>query len=215
MSRLPSLRIESHFDRAALALSYLIMDSGTGTAALIDPAACASRWAERVRALGGTLGRQLCTDAFEGTETFGIGRLPVRVMRTPGHMPGGVSFVFGEGLPGGDALVVFVGRTLLMPDLGTAGCVAAGSDARTLFRSINRLLALPPGTRIFTGHDHPPPGREPRCECTVAEQRERNIHVRDGICEDAFVALHAACDAPSPAPAFVANVGSRAPERTH
>lgn len=209
MSRLPPLRIESHFDRAALSLSYLVMDSGSGTAALIDPAGCASRWTERVRALGGTLGCQLCTCAFEGAETFCVGRLPVRVMRTPGLVPGAVSFVFGEGLPGGDALVVFVGQTLLMPDLGTAGCVAPGSDARTLFRSINRLLALPPDARLFTGRDVPPPGREPRCECTVAEQRERNIHVRDGISEEAFVALHAACNGPA-APAFVANVRSRA-----
>lgn len=199
MARFSPLRIESHFDRAAHAISYLVLDGGSGAAALVDPGACVSRWAERVRALGGLVACRLETAAFEGDERFTIGRLPVRVMRTPGLGPDCVSFVVGEGLAGEAA--VFVGRTLLMPDLGTAPCVAPGADARMLFRSINRLLALPAGTRLFTGSDQPPAGCEPRCECTVAEQRERNIHVRDGICEDAFVALHVACDGPSAAAA--------------
>ena len=211
MARFTPLRIESHFDRAAHAISYLVMDGRCGAAALVDAGACASRWAERVRALGGLLACRLETADFEGAERFTIGSLPVRVMPTPGLAPNGVSFVVGEGLPGLGAAAVFVGRTLLMPDLGTTPCSGPGADARTLFRSINRLLALPAETRLFTGSDDPPRGCEPRCECTVAEQRERNIHARDGICEDAFVALHAACDAPR-WPAFVANVRSRAPQ---
>lgn len=200
MARLSPLRIESHFDRAAHAISYLVMDNGSGAAALVDPGACASRWVERVRALGGLVACRLETAAFEGAERFTVGSLPVRVMHTPGLGPACVSFVIGEGSPG--AAAVFVGRTLLMPDLGTAPCSSPGADARTLFRSINRLLALPPETRLFTGSDRPPVGGEPRCECTVAEQRERNIHVRDGICEDAFVALQAARDAPQRIAAF-------------
>lgn len=202
MARHSPLRIESHFDRAAHAISYLVMDGGSGAAAVVDPGPCASRWAERVRALGGLVACRLDTADFEGAERFTIGGLPVRVMRTPGLTPNAVSFVVGEGLPGLGAAAVFVGRTLLMPDLGTVPCSGPGTDARTLFRSINRLLALPAETRIFTGSDQPPRACEPRCECTVAEQRERNIHVRDGICEDAFVALHAACEAPQRIAAF-------------
>jgi len=212
MARLSPLRIESHFDRAAHAISYLVMDNGSGAAALVDPGPCASRWAERARALGGLLACRLETADFDGAERFTLGGLPVRVMRTPGLGPRCVSYVFGEGLPALGAPVAFVGCTLLMPDLGTAPCSGPGADARTLFRSINRLLALPAETRLFLGSDHPPAGCEPRCECTVAEQRERNIHVRDGICEDAFVALHAACDTP-PGRRIVGNVRSRALDR--
>lgn len=93
----------------------------------------------------------------------------------------------------GDA--AFVGDTLFMPDAGSARADFPGGDARTLFRSMRRILSLPPETRLFLCHDYGPGGREIRWESTVAEQRAHNIHVRDGIAEDDFVALRTARDA--------------------
>jgi len=93
----------------------------------------------------------------------------------------------------GDA--VFAGDTLFMPDVGTARADFPGGDAHALYRSIRLLLDLRPETRIYVCHDYPPPGREARWETTVAEQRARNIHVRDGITEEAFVATRTARDA--------------------
>jgi glyoxylase-like metal-dependent hydrolase (beta-lactamase superfamily II) len=92
----------------------------------------------------------------------------------------------------GDA--AFVGDTLFMPDGGTARADFPGSDAATLYRSIRRILELPPATRLFVCHDYQPGGREPRWETTVAEERERNIHVCDDRDEAAFVALRTARD---------------------
>jgi len=92
----------------------------------------------------------------------------------------------------GDA--VFVGDTLFMPDVGTARADFPGGDARTLYRSIRRLLALPGETRLFVCHDYPPQGREPRWQSTVAEQRAANIHVPDGVSEEEFVAMRSARD---------------------
>jgi glyoxylase-like metal-dependent hydrolase (beta-lactamase superfamily II) len=125
---------------------------------------------------------------FADDETFRVGGLEVRVIAMPGHTPACVAYRIGE-----DA--VFVGDTLFMPDVGTARCDFPGGSASQLYRSIRGLLSLPPATRLFMCHDYPPAGRQPCWETTVAEQRAGNIHVRDGITEEAFVAMRTARDA--------------------
>jgi glyoxylase-like metal-dependent hydrolase (beta-lactamase superfamily II) len=119
-------------------------------------------------------------------ERFAIGALQVEALHVPGHTPADMAYRIGD--------AVFVGDTLFMPDVGTARADFPGGDARTLYRSIRRLLALPPETRIFVCHDYPPQGREPRWETTVAQQRAANIHVRDGVSEGEFVAMRTARD---------------------
>lgn len=118
---------------------------------------------------------------FDDEESFRLGELNVRVMHTPGHTPACLTYVVGQ-----DA---FVGDTLFMPAYGTARCDFPGGDAATLFRSIRRVLALPPETRLHLCHDYPEEGVEPCWVTTVAAQREGNIHVRDGISEAAFVQM--------------------------
>jgi glyoxylase-like metal-dependent hydrolase (beta-lactamase superfamily II) len=131
-------------------------------------------------------GRQF--DALFGDgDSYAIGALTARVIHTPGHTPACATHLIGD--------AAFVGDTLFMPDVGTARADFPGGDARTLYRSIRRILALAPATRLFTGHDYPPNGRGPRFETTVAAQRAGNIHVRDGVGEDAFVRLRMARDA--------------------
>ncbi len=119
-------------------------------------------------------------------ERFAIGALQAEALHVPGHTPADMAYRIGD--------AVFVGDTLFMPDVGTARADFPGGDARTLYRSIRRLLALPPETRIFVCHDYPPQGREPRWETTVAQQRAANIHVRDGVSEGEFVAMRTARD---------------------
>ncbi|MFP5401310.1 MAG: MBL fold metallo-hydrolase [Gammaproteobacteria bacterium] len=123
---------------------------------------------------------------FEDGERFRIGELEVEVMHTPGHTPACLSYLVGQ-----DA---FVGDTLFMPDYGTARCDFPGGDAATLFRSIRKLLSLPPETRLHLCHDYPPDDRAPVWETTVAEQRAKNIHVHDGVAEADFVAMRTARD---------------------
>jgi glyoxylase-like metal-dependent hydrolase (beta-lactamase superfamily II) len=123
---------------------------------------------------------------FADDETFRIGTIPARVILTPGHTPACVSYLIGD--------AVFVGDTLFMPDSGTARCDFPGGDAPTLYRSVQRLYALPAETRMFICHDYQPGGREPAFETTVAEQRARNIHINDATTEEAFVALRIARD---------------------
>ena len=123
---------------------------------------------------------------FEDGEHFHIGEIDVEVMHTPGHTPACLTYVVGQ-----DA---FVGDTLFMPDYGTARCDFPGGDAATLFRSIRKVLSLAPETRLHLCHDYPPEGREPAWETTVAEQRNSNIHVHDGITEAEFVAMRTARD---------------------
>jgi glyoxylase-like metal-dependent hydrolase (beta-lactamase superfamily II) len=98
---------------------------------------------------------------------------------------------------------VFVGDTLFMPDVGTARCDFPGGDAHALYRSTRRILSLPPETRLFMCHDYPPSGRGPSWECTVADQRSDNIHVRDGITEEAFVAMRTRRDATLEMPVLI------------
>ena len=121
-------------------------------------------------------------------DTFRIGGLEGRALHTPGHTPACMTYVIGD--------AGFVGDTLFMPDFGTARTDFPGGDARTLYRSIKRVLALPPETRLFMCHDYKAPGRDAyQWETTVAEERANNIHVHDGVDEDAFVAMREARDA--------------------
>ncbi|MCZ8368916.1 MAG: MBL fold metallo-hydrolase [Porphyrobacter sp.] len=125
---------------------------------------------------------------FGDGETFAIGSLPVTVMHVPGHTPACIAYAVGG--------VVFVGDTMFMPDYGSARADFPGGDARTLFRSLRRILALPPETRLFMCHDYLPAGRSGYVwETTVAAQRAGNIHAHDGVTEDEFVAMREARDA--------------------
>ena len=129
-------------------------------------------------------------------EVLALGALQIQVLHTPGHTPACVSYRVGD--------AVFVGDTLFMPDYGTARADFPGGSARQLYRSIRRLLALPPETRLFLCHDYLAPGREAYAwETTVAAQRARNVHVHEGVDEDAFVALREKRDATLAAPALL------------
>jgi glyoxylase-like metal-dependent hydrolase (beta-lactamase superfamily II) len=125
---------------------------------------------------------------FKDGERFTIGTIDCEVLYTPGHTPACVSYRIGD--------AVFVGDTLFMPDFGTARADFPGGDARTLYRSIQRVLSLPPETRLFMCHDYKAPGREHFAwETTVAEERARNVHVHEGVSEDEFVKMRTARDA--------------------
>lgn len=133
---------------------------------------------------------------FRDGDTFNVGEMLARVVHTPGHTPACVTYVIGD--------AAFVGDTLFMPDYGTARTDFPGGDARTLFRSIQRILALPPGTRLFTAHDYAAPARPQFAwESTVEEQRRANVHVRLGTGEDEFVRMRTARDATLEAPALL------------
>jgi glyoxylase-like metal-dependent hydrolase (beta-lactamase superfamily II) len=133
---------------------------------------------------------------FRDGETFRVGELEVGVIHTPGHTPACVSYHIGD--------TVFVGDTLFMPDYGTARADFPGGSAQSLYRSIRRLLELPPATRLYMCHDYKAPGREQYAwETSVAEERARNVHVRDGVSESEFVAVRAARDATLPAPTLL------------
>ncbi|MBA4742179.1 MAG: MBL fold metallo-hydrolase [Azoarcus sp.] len=132
---------------------------------------------------------------FADDEVFRIGELEAQVMYVPGHTPACVAYHIGD--------AVFVGDTLFMPDVGTARCDFPGGDAHALFRSARRILSLPSDTRLFMCHDYPPSGRGPSWECTVADQREGNIHVRDGISEEEFVAMRTKRDATLEMPVLI------------
>ncbi|ONN67760.1 MBL fold metallo-hydrolase [Herbaspirillum frisingense] len=128
---------------------------------------------------------------FADGERFQIGELHARVMHTPGHTPACITYVVEEA----GEVAAFVGDTLFMPDYGTARCDFPGGNARTLFRSIHEVLSLPAHTRIYLCHDYQPNGRALQFETTVAEERQNNIHVRDGISEEEFVTMRSARDA--------------------
>ncbi len=124
---------------------------------------------------------------FKDGDTYSIGTMTAFVMHTPGHTPACATHVIGD--------AAFVGDTLFMPDAGTARADFPGGNARTLFRSIRKIMqTLPPQTRLFMCHDYAPNGRTVRWETTVADERASNIHVRDGMTEDEFVALREARD---------------------
>lgn len=140
---------------------------------------------------------------FADDETFGIGSLKAVAMHTPGHTPACMTYVVSSGQGAGAESVAFVGDTLFMPDYGTARCDFPGGDARTLFRSINKVLSLPPETKLYMCHDYQPGGREVQFVSTVAEERESNVHVRNGISEEEFVAMRNARDATLEMPTLI------------
>lgn len=126
-------------------------------------------------------------------ERLPLGSLEIEVMHLPGHTPADVAYRVGD--------AVFVGDTIFMPDYGTARADFPGGDARQLYRSIRRLLMLPPETRLFMCHDYKAPGRDRYAwETTVARERAENVHVHDGIGEEAFIAMRRKRDATLAAP---------------
>lgn len=131
-------------------------------------------------------GRQFDRLLADG-ERLTMGGTEIEVMSTPGHTPACVSYRIDD--------AVFVGDTMFMPDFGSARCDFPGGDARILYRSVRRILSLPPKTRLFMCHDYMPGGRDVRWQTTVAEQRADNLHIHDGIGEDAFVTLRSERDA--------------------
>ena len=128
-------------------------------------------------------------------EVIPLGEWRGHALAVPGHTPACMAYQFGD--------AVFVGDTLFMPDVGTARCDFPGGDARVLYASIHKLLALPPQTRLFMCHDYPPQDRPVQFETSVQAQKERNIHVHDGVTEDAFVAMRTQRDATLEMPVLI------------
>jgi glyoxylase-like metal-dependent hydrolase (beta-lactamase superfamily II) len=130
---------------------------------------------------------------FKDGERFKLGTIDAEVIYTPGHTPACVSYRIGD--------AVFVGDTMFMPDYGTARADFPGGDARQLYRSIQRVLSLPPQTRLFMCHDYKAPGRDQYAwETTVGDERARNVHVHEGVSEDDFVKMRETRDATLAAP---------------
>ena len=128
-------------------------------------------------------------------EEFKIGELTAKTLLVPGHTPACVAYQIGD--------AVFVGDTIFMPDVGTARCDFPGGDAKVLYQSVRKLLSLPNETRLFMCHDYPPTDRAINFETTVAEQREKNIHVHDGVTEAEFVAMRSKRDATLEMPVLI------------
>ena len=141
-----------------------------------------------------TDGRQFDRLLHDG-ETFAIGALTAEALSVPGHTPACMAYRIGD--------AVFVGDTLFMPDVGTARCDFPGGNAHSLYHSVRRLLSLPPETCLFMCHDYPPEDRPVAWQTTVADQRARNIHVRDGVSEDDFVKMRTARDATLEMPVLI------------
>jgi glyoxylase-like metal-dependent hydrolase (beta-lactamase superfamily II) len=132
---------------------------------------------------------------FKDGEVFRIGDIEATALLVPGHTPADMAYLVDG--------AVFVGDTLFMPDLGSARADFPGGDARQLYGSMRRLLDLPPDTAVYVCHDYPPASRQARWQSTVAEQRAHNIHVRDGIGADEFVAMRTARDATLDVPTLI------------
>ena len=132
---------------------------------------------------------------FSNDEIFTVGGVRARVIHTPGPTPACITYVIGD--------AAFVGDTMFMPDYGTARADFPGGDARTLYQSIHRTLSLPADTRLFMCHDYAPNGREYLWETTVAEQKAANIHLKDGVSEDDYVAMRKARDEKLAVPALL------------
>ena len=132
---------------------------------------------------------------FKDGETFNIGQIEAAALWVPGHTRADLAYRVGNS--------VFVGDTLFMPDVGSARADFPGGDARQLYRSIRRVLDLPPETTLYVCHDYPTRSRGPQWQTTVAQERALNIHVRDGISEDEFVAMRTARDATLDVPALI------------
>jgi glyoxylase-like metal-dependent hydrolase (beta-lactamase superfamily II) len=132
---------------------------------------------------------------FQDGESFRFGALSGLTLYVPGHTPACVAYQIGD--------AVFVGDTMFMPDVGTARCDFPGGDAKTLYKSVRKILSLPEDTRLFMCHDYPPNEREVVFETTVGEQRRNNIHVHDGISEAQFVEMRSERDATLEMPVLI------------
>lgn len=133
---------------------------------------------------------------FDDGAEIVIGTLRGRAIHTPGHTPASMTYIFGD--------AAFIGDTLFMPDYGTARCDFPGGDARVLYKSVQKLFALPAQTRLFVCHDYLPPGRTQYCwETTVAQQKAHNILIHEGVSEDEFAAMRRARDATLHMPALI------------
>jgi glyoxylase-like metal-dependent hydrolase (beta-lactamase superfamily II) len=132
---------------------------------------------------------------FTDNEEFQIGKMMAKAIYTPGHTPSCVCYQVGD--------AVFVGDTMFMPDFGSARCDFPDGDARQLFHSIQRILSLPPETRLFMCHDYAPGGREYAWETTVGEQRETSIHLNDSVSEEEFVKMRTERDAQLSMPGLI------------
>ena len=132
---------------------------------------------------------------FAEGERFAIGELQVEVLYVPGHTPACAAYHVGDAL--------FVGDTLFMPDVGSARCDFPGGDAKVLYASMRKILAMPDSTRLFLCHDYPPNGRAVRGETSVSEQRAHNIHVHDGVSEAHFVEMRTRRDATLDMPVLI------------
>ena len=147
---------------------------------------------------------------FADGEIFKVGSMPVEVMHCPGHTLASITFVAGD--------AAFVHDTLFMPDGGTARTDFPGGSAKALWHSIQRILSLPDTTRLFTGHDYKPNGRPPAWESTVAQQKQKNIHLLKAPTEEAYVAMRQARDKTLPMPKLILHAlqvnirGGRLPE---
>lgn len=136
---------------------------------------------------------------FDDNDTFHIGSLTAQALHTPGHTPACMTYLIQDELAG----LAFVGDTLFMPDYGTARCDFPGGDARTLFRSIHKILQLPESTQIFMCHDYRPNGRPLAFLTSVKAQKHENIHVREGTSEDTFVNMRETRDATLDMPTLI------------
>ena len=119
-------------------------------------------------------------------ESLAFGNLSLKALFVPGHTPACMAYEIGD--------AIFVGDTLFMPDVGTARCDFPGGDAKTLYRSIQKILSYPGQTKLYMCHDYPPNGRPEKCMTTVADERANNIHVHDGVTEEQFVQMRTARD---------------------
>lgn len=132
-------------------------------------------WVPELKLEGVPLDGSQFDKLFEDGETFAIGGLQAKVMFTPGHTPACACYIIGD--------AVFVGDTIFMPYAGTSRADFPGGDAKTLYRSIRKILALPDATRLFVCHDYPPKGEAPRWQTTVGEEKKHNIMIHDGVSE--------------------------------
>jgi glyoxylase-like metal-dependent hydrolase (beta-lactamase superfamily II) len=181
------LETHAHADHLSAA-QYLQQQLG-GTVAIGRGILSVQRTFKRIFNLGDEFapdGRQF-DRLIDDDEALPLGELEVHVIATPGHTNDSVTYVVDD--------AIFVGDTLFMPDGGSARCDFPGGDAAELYRSVRWMYTLPPATRMFLCHDYPPAGREICGETTVGEQRARNMHIRDGVTEQAFVQLRTQRDA--------------------
>jgi len=180
--------IETHAHADHLSAGHYLRDELGGTLAIGEQIKTVQEVFGSIFNLGSDLARDgsQFDHLFVDGETYKIGTLEARVVHTPGHTPACMSHLIGDAL--------FVGDTLFLPDSGTARVDFPGGDARSLFRSIHKLLELPGETRVFMCHDYGEEGRELEYETSIAEQRERNIHVNDSVSEEEFVRMRTARD---------------------